>query len=63
MVYTLVLIGRCDYFGFGFTTLDQKALYPFASLSSALDSVTFTSFTACGPKPYTHANTMYALLT
>ena len=26
MVSTFVLIGRCDYFGFGFTTLNRKAL-------------------------------------
>ena len=25
--FTFALIGRCDYFGFGFTTLNRKALY------------------------------------
>ena len=25
--FSFVLIGRCDYFGFGFTTLNRKALY------------------------------------
>ena len=25
VIFTFVLIGRCDYFGFGFTTLNQKA--------------------------------------
>ena len=27
MTFIFVLIGRCDYFGFGFTTLNRKALY------------------------------------
>ena len=27
MIFSFVLIGRCDYFGFGFTTLNRKALY------------------------------------
>ena len=27
MIFILVLIGRCDYFGFGFSTLDWKLLY------------------------------------
>ena len=27
MISTFVLIGRCDYFSFDFTTLNQKALY------------------------------------
>ena len=27
VIFILVLIGRCNYFGFGFTTLDRKALY------------------------------------
>ena len=27
MVFTLVLIGCCDYFGFGFTTLNDRVLY------------------------------------
>ena len=26
-VFSFVLIGRCGYFGFGFTTLGQKARY------------------------------------
>ena len=26
VIFTFVLIGRCDYFDFGFTTLNQKAL-------------------------------------
>ena len=26
-IFPFVLIGRCDYFGFGFTTLNRKALY------------------------------------
>ena len=27
LIFIFVLIGRCDYFGFGFTTLNRKALY------------------------------------
>ena len=27
LIFSFVLIGRCDYFGFGFTTLNRKALY------------------------------------
>ena len=27
VIFPFVLIGRCDYFGFGFTTLNRKALY------------------------------------
>ena len=27
VIFTFVLIGRCDYFGFGFTTLNRNALY------------------------------------
>ena len=27
VIFTFVLIGRCDYFGFGHTTLNRKALY------------------------------------
>ena len=27
MIFPFVLIGHCDYFGFGFTTLNRKALY------------------------------------
>ena len=27
VIFTFVLIGRCNYFGFGFTTLNRKALY------------------------------------
>ena len=29
MILTFVLIGPCDYFGFGFTTLNRKTLYNF----------------------------------
>ena len=27
VIFIFVPIGRCDYFGFGYTTLDRKALY------------------------------------
>ena len=27
MIFSFVLIGRCDYVGFGYTTLNRKALY------------------------------------
>ena len=27
VIFSFVPIGRCDYFGFGFTTLNRKALY------------------------------------
>ena len=32
VIFIFVLIGRCDYFGFGFTTLNRKALYPVDSV-------------------------------
>ena len=36
VIFTFVPIGHCDYFGFGFTTLNRKALYFFVRLVQIL---------------------------
>ena len=40
VIFTFVLIGHCDcgYFGFGFTTLNQKALYTVCKVKLTFNS-------------------------
>ena len=45
-VFSFLLIGHCDYFGFGFTTLDLKVLSLFLI---SLSSITFHSPSVLSP--------------